>query len=85
MLYAYICFLIMNDYYLKKIEQLQHTEMLLGNCISYLWEIWNNEDVETIKKSFENLGFTKEDMDYWEIEEDLHNIEEDSKRPWENY
>ena len=57
---------------IDRIEELKHFEILLCNCINYLWELWDNEDVETIKKSFENLGFTKDDMDYWEINEDLN-------------
>lgn len=60
---------------LDRIEQLKHFEMLLSNCISYLWEIWNNEDTDTIRKSFERLGFSNEDMKYWEIEEELRYIE----------
>lgn len=60
-------------------------EQLLLNCIGYLFEIWNNESVEDIRKSFERLGFTKEDMDYYEINEDLHYIEEDTKSSWERY
>ena len=60
-------------------------EQLLLNCIGYLFEIWNNESVEDIRKSFERLGFTKEDMDYYGINEDLHYIEEDTKSSWERY
>lgn len=54
----------------------KHFEQLLINCISYLWEIWNNEDRETIKKSFERLGFSNEDMEYFDINEELLYIEE---------
>ena len=66
---------------MKQYEK-NNQEQLLLNCISYLFEIWNNESVEDIRKSFERLGFTKEDMDYYEINEDLYCIEEDKKSSW---
>lgn len=62
-----------------------HQEQLLLKCIGYLFEIWNNESTDDIRKSFERLGFTKEDMDYYEINEDLYYIEEDTKKSWERY
>ena len=60
---------------LERIEQLKHFETILGNCISYLWEIWDNEDIDTIERNFKNLGFTEEDFGYWEIREELNYIE----------
>ena len=69
---------------MKQYEK-NNQEQLLLNCISYLFEIWNNESVEDIRKSFERLGFTKEDMDYYETNEDLYCIEEDKKSSWERY
>lgn len=69
---------------LKRVEQLKHFEVLLGNCIGYLWEIWSNESCETIKRSFERLGFKEEDLDYWEINEELKSIEEEIKKVKEN-
>lgn len=47
---------------LERIEELKHNEELLYNCINYLWEIWNNEDADTILKSFKKLGFTDKDF-----------------------
>lgn len=69
---------------MKQYEK-SNQEQLLLNCIGYLFEIWNNESVEDIRKSFERLGFTKEDMDYYGINEDLYYIEEDAKSSWERY
>ena len=69
---------------MKQYEK-NNQEQLLLNCISYLFEIWNNESVEDIRKSFERLGFTKEDMDYYENNEDLYCIEEDKKSSRERY
>lgn len=69
----------MNSEELKRVEQLKYFEMLLSNCIGYLWEIWSNEDTDTIKKSFKRLGFREEDLDYWGISEELKDIEEEIK------
>lgn len=62
---------------LERIEELKHQEKLLGNCISYLWEIWNNEDLDTIEKSFRRLGFTDKDLEYWEIKQEIENIKKE--------
>ena len=65
---------------IERIEQLKHNEELLSNCISYLWEIWNNEDLDTIENSFKRLGFTSEDLDYWYISEEIEELKEEIKR-----
>lgn len=54
---------------LERIEQLKHFEDLLSNCISYLWEDFSFKDCDC-EECFKNLGFTKEDMDYWSISEE---------------
>ena len=61
----------------------KHYEELLDSCIGYLWEIWNNIDIDTIKENFERLGFTKEDMDNFYITQELEYIEENC-REWES-
>jgi hypothetical protein len=71
--------MINNKELLDRIEQLKHNEKLLSNCIGYLWEIWNNEDTDTILKSFKNLGFNEEDLDYWYINEEIENIRNELK------
>ena len=67
------------DKTLERIEQLKHFESILGNCISYLWEIWNNEDIDTIERHFKRLGFTEEDLGYWYIREELDRIKEEEE------
>ena len=62
----------MNEKQLKRIEELKHSEELLGNCISYLWEIWNNN-------SFKRLGFNDEDLLYWDITTELEQIKRESE------
>lgn len=64
---------------LERIEELKHQEELLGNCISYLWEIWNNIDLDTIEQGFRRLGFTDKDLEYWEIKQEIENIKKELK------
>ena len=54
----------------------KHYEELLFHCIDYLWEIWNNVDLETIEKKFRRLGFTDKDLEEFEIKEELLYLEE---------
>lgn len=63
--------------FMERVEQLKHNEELLGNCISYLWEIWDNEDLDTIRQKFIRLGFKQEDLDYWYIDEEIENIKKE--------
>lgn len=56
----------------------KHYEELLSNCISYLWEIWSNEDIETIEKNFRRLGFTDEDLLEFDISYELEIIKRES-------
>jgi len=69
----------MNSEQLKRIEELKHNEYLLGNCISYLWEIWNNESCDDILNNFKRLGFNDEDLLYWEISTELEQIKRESE------
>ena len=69
--------MIDNREFFKKVE---HNEELLSNCISYLWEIWNNEDLDTILNNFKRLGFTDKDLDYWNISEEIEELKEEIKR-----
>lgn len=69
----------MNEKQLKRIEELKHSEELLGNCISYLWEIWNNVSCDEILESFKRLGFNDEDLLYWEISTELEQIKRESE------
>ena len=71
--------MINNKELLDRIEELKHNEELLKNCIGYLWEIWNNEDTDTILKSFKRLGFTDKDLDYWYINEEIEDIKNEFK------
>lgn len=64
----------MNEKELLRVEELKHHEELLGNCISYLWGIWNNEDADTILNNFKRLGFNEKDLLYWEISYELEII-----------
>lgn len=67
-------------------KQLKHTEDLLSECISCLWEYWDNEDTDTIRHYFkDNLGFTDEDMHYWYIEQELKRIEWETSEEDEDY
>lgn len=70
--------MIMGEKELLRVEELKHHEELLGNCIEYLWEIWNNEDADTIEKSFRRLGFTDNDLLWWDISYELEIIERES-------
>jgi hypothetical protein len=72
--------MINNKELLDRIEELKHNEELLKNCISYLWEIWNNEDLDTILHNFKRLGFTDKDLDYWNISEEIEELKEEIKR-----
>ena len=69
--------MIIDEKKLKRIEELKHNEELLANCISYLWEIWNNEDLDAIERSFRRLGFTDKDLEYWEIKQEIENIKKE--------
>ncbi len=69
--------MILGEKEIKRIEELKHQEELLSNCISYLWEIWNNKDLDSIEEEFKRLGFTDKDLEYWEITEDIKNLKED--------
>jgi hypothetical protein len=66
-----------NRKFFKKVE---HNEELLSNCICYLWEIWNNEDLDTILNNFKRLGFTDKDLKYWNISEEIEELKEEIKR-----
>lgn len=68
----------MEDYITER-TQVNHFEDLLNNMIDYLWEIWNNEDVDYIEKSFKKLGFTDNDLEYFGIKEELLYIKECNK------
>ncbi len=70
----------MSEKELLRVEELKHHEELLGNCISYLWEIWNNEDTDTILNNFKRLGFNEKDLWYWEISYELEIINREKER-----
>ena len=70
----------MSEKELLRVEELKHHEELLGNCISYLWEIWNNEDADTILNNFKRLGFNEKDLLYWEISYELEIINREKER-----
>lgn len=72
--------MIIDEKKLKRIEELKHNEELLGNCISYLWEIWSNEDLDTIERSFRRLDFTDKDLEYWEIKQEIENIKKELEK-----
>ena len=61
----------------KEIEKIIHHKKLLDNCIDYLWEIWNNESLEDIKKGFEKLGFNDEDLEDFGILEEINYLKEE--------
>ena len=62
-------------------KELKHSEELLLECINYLMEIWENEEPEKIKNHFKLIGFTDNDLEYYDINESLCCSEEDSKLP----
>lgn len=62
---------------LERIEELKHQEYLLGSCICYLWEIWENENLDAIERGFRRLGFTDKDLEYWEIKQEIESLKEE--------
>ena len=68
--------MIDNREFFKKVE---HNEELLSNCISYLWEIWNNEDADTILEHFKRLGFNDEDLLDFDISYELEIIKREQE------
>ena len=68
--------MIDNREFFKKVE---HNKELLSNCISYLWEIWNNEDLDTILNNFKRLGFNNEDLLDFDISYELEIIKREQE------
>lgn len=63
--------MIMGKKELDRIEELQHREVLLGNCIDYLIELWGiNEKDKIVAKFKDILGFTDEDIEFFYIKGD---------------
>lgn len=61
----------------KEVKMILHNKELLDNCISYLWEIWNNESVDDIERYFRRLGFNDEDLEDFGINDTIKEIKEE--------
>lgn len=62
----------------------EHYEELIYNLVGYLWEIWNNEGLDTVKNNFKRLGFTDKDLEYFEISSEIEYLKSQKKGGEEN-
>lgn len=57
----------MNKETLDRIEELQHRESLLFNCIDYLITLWGINEKERVIEKLKKLGFNEKDIEDLEV------------------